>query len=113
MKVPVNPTTPSPERLEMLPDALARQTPQPVPTQHGAAPRPHDGGATNTTAKPSRLMRLDAVIDRCGLSRSSIYTGVKNGTFVVPVRLSARLVAWREDEVDRWVSERIKAGAQS
>jgi prophage regulatory protein len=113
MKVPVNPTTPSPERLERLPDALARQTPQPAPIQHGATPPPHDGRATNTPAKPSRLIRLPTVIDRCGLSRSSIYTGVKNGTFVVPVRLSARLVAWREDEVDRWVSERIKAGTHS
>lgn len=87
---------------------------QPVQTQHGAAPRPHDGRVTITPAKrPGNLLRLPAVMVRCALGRSSIYAGVRNGTFVAPVRLSARAVAWREEEIDHWVSERVKAGTQS
>jgi prophage regulatory protein len=52
-------------------------------------------------------------MDRCALGRSSIYAGVKAGTFPAPVRLSARAVGFREDEIDRWVSERVKTGGQS
>ena len=79
-------------------------------TPHGATPQPHDGRATSTPAKPGRLLRLPAVMERCALGRSSIYAGVRNGTFVTPVRLSARAVGWREEEIDRWVSERVKTG---
>lgn len=82
----------------------------PVLPTHGATPQPHDGRVTATPTKPSRLLRLPAVMERCALGRSSIYAGVKAGTFVAPVRLSARAVGWREDEIDRWVSERVKTG---
>lgn len=64
-------------------------------------------------AQPGKLLRLPAVMERCALSRSSIYAGVKNGTFFAPVRLSARVVGWREEEIDRWVAERVKLGAPS
>lgn len=86
---------------------------KPVQTQHGTTPQPHDGRVTITPAKLGHLARLPAVMARCGLGRSSIYTGVKNGTFPAPVRLSARAVGWREDEIDLWVSERVKTGSPS
>ena len=83
---------------------------QPVQIQHGATPQPHNGRATITPTKPGILLRLPTAMMRCGLGRSSIYAGVKNGTFPAPVRLSARAVGWREEEIDRWVSERVKTG---
>lgn len=86
---------------------------QPVQTPHGATPQPHDGRVTVTPTKPGKLLRLPAVMERCALGRSSIYAGVKAGTFPAPVRLSARAVGFREDEIDRWVSERVKTGGQS
>lgn len=86
---------------------------KPVQTQHGATPQPHDSRVAITPAKPGRLLRLPAVIERCGLGRSSIYAGVKNGTFPAHFRLSARAVGWLEDEIDRWVSERVKTGSPS
>jgi prophage regulatory protein len=85
----------------------------PVQTQHGAPPEPLEGRATLTPPKPGRLLRLPAVMERCALGRSSIYAGVRNGTFVTPVRLSARAVGWREEEIDRWVSERVKTPRHS
>lgn len=85
----------------------------PVQTQHGAPPEPFEGRATITPANPGRLLRLPAVMERCALGRSSIYAGVRNGTFVIPVRLSARAVAWHESEIDRWVSERVKTLRQA
>ena len=86
---------------------------QPVQPTHGATPQPHDGRVTATPTKPGKLLRLPAVMEQCALGRSSIYAGVKAGTFPAPVRLSARAVGFREDEIDRWVSERVKIGGQS
>jgi prophage regulatory protein len=79
-----------------------------VQPPHGATPQPNDGRVTVTPTKPGKLTRLASVMERCALGRSSIYAGVKAGTFPAPVRLSARAVGWREEEIDRWVSERVK-----
>lgn len=81
-------------------------------TTHGGTPNPHDGGMAVTPTKPSRLLRLPAVMDLCALGRSSIYAGVKAGTFPAPVRLSARAVGFREEEISRWVAERVKTGGR-
>lgn len=85
---------------------------KPVQTSHGATPQSNDGRVAITVVKPGKLIRLPAVMEKCALGRSSIYAGVRNGTFVTPVRLSARAVGWREDEIDRWVSERVKTDVQ-
>lgn len=85
------------------------QQPQPVQTQHGASPLPSDVRATGTPAKPGNLQRLPIVEVRTGFKKSSIYAGVKAGTFPAPVRLSARAVAWRESDIDRWINERTTA----
>lgn len=58
-------------------------------------------------AKPGKLLRMPAVEDRTGQKKSSMYAGVKAGTFPAPVRLSARCVAWREEDIDKWISERV------
>lgn len=63
-------------------------------------------------AKPGKLLRLPAVEERTGFKKSSVYAGVKAGTFPAPVRLSARAVGWREEDLDKWVSERVSTGAQ-
>ena len=71
---------------------------------------PH--GATGTSAKPGKLLRLPAVEERTGFKKSSVYAGVKAGTFPAPVRLSARAVGWREEDLDKWISERVPTGGQ-
>lgn len=86
--------------------------PQPVQTPHGAAPAPFDGRVAVIPAKPGKLLRLPAVEERTGFKKSSVYAGVKAGTFPAPVRLSARAVGWREEDLDKWVSERVSTGAQ-
>ena len=72
-----------------------------------------DGGAPASPTKPGKLIRLPFVEERTGLRKSSVYFGVKAGTFPAPVRLSARAVAWRESDIDRWISERVTTGGQS
>lgn len=76
---------------------------------HGASPTPLDGRVTIAPSKPGKLIRLPSVSDRTGLGKSSLYAGVKAGTFPSPVRLSARAVAWRESDVDKWIAERTTA----
>ena len=88
---------------------IQNDRPQSVQTPHGAAPVPFDGPVTVTPAKPGKLQRLPIVEERTGFKKSSIYAGVKAGTFPAPVRLSARAVAWREVDIDRWINERTTA----
>ena len=86
---------------------------QPEQTTHGATPKTYDGRVTVTPTRPEKLLRLDAVEERTGLKKSSVYAGMKARTFPAAVRLSARAVAWREEDIDRWVSDRVKVGGQS
>lgn len=55
------------------------------------------------------ILRLPAVKARTGLSRSSIYLRITEGTFPRPVSLSVRAVGWVEAEIQEWLEQRIKA----
>jgi len=52
------------------------------------------------------FLRLPKVIERTGLSRSSIYAMIDDGLFPSPVRIGRRAVAWRETDVDAWAAGR-------
>jgi prophage regulatory protein len=54
-----------------------------------------------------RVLRLPAVIEKAGPSRSTIYEGIAAGTFPKPIRLGPKSVGWLESEVDRWIEERV------
>jgi len=56
-----------------------------------------------------RLLRLPAVIAATGLQRSTIYDGIRGGTFPKPVMLGGRTVAWVGAEIEQWISARIAA----
>lgn len=55
-----------------------------------------------------RLIKLAKVMDNTGLSRSTIYKYISNGSFPKPVSLGVRNVAWVESEVEDWVLEKIR-----
>lgn len=55
------------------------------------------------------LLKLPKVEKRTGKKKSSIYAGVKDGTFPAPVRVGPKSVAWRSDEIDHWVDSRPRA----
>lgn len=66
-----------------------------------------------SNSTPQRLLRLPDVEALVGLRKSSIYDGVKAGTFPAPVKLSRRAVCWPAAAIDAWITERIaKGGAQ-
>jgi prophage regulatory protein len=54
------------------------------------------------------ILRLPAVKARTGLSRSTIYLRVADGTFPHPVSLGARAVGWVESEIEEWISRKIR-----
>lgn len=86
---------------------------KPVQTLRGASTASHGSGSPVTPAKPGKLLRLPFVEERTGLRKSTIYAGAKAKTFPAPVRLSARAVAWREEDIDRWISGRVTNGDQA
>jgi prophage regulatory protein len=60
-----------------------------------------------------RFLRRSEVIEVTGLRTSSIYEGIKAGTFPKPVKLNPdsrrSAVAWLESEVRQWQATRIAA----
>jgi prophage regulatory protein len=67
------------------------------------------GGASMVT----KILRLPNVKSRTGLSRSTIYLRVSEGSFPAPVSLGGRAVGWIEAEVDEWLKQRIEASRKS
>jgi prophage regulatory protein len=59
------------------------------------------------------ILRLPAVKTRTGLSRSTIYLRVSQGTFPKPVSLGGRAVGWLEAEVQDWLQRRIEASRKA
>lgn len=58
-----------------------------------------------------KLLRRPEVEARTGLSRSTIYDWMKRREFPAPVALGARLVAWRESDVNAWLESRQSKSA--
>ena len=50
-----------------------------------------------------RFLRLNAVLDKTGLSRSTLYRKIQEGTFPRQVAISARCAAWLESDVEEWM----------
>jgi prophage regulatory protein len=54
---------------------------------------------------PDRIIRLRTVLDRTGLSRSTLYRKIAEGTFPAQLRISIHGAGWREKDIDKWVKE--------
>ena len=53
--------------------------------------------------RPERFLRLSSVLRLTGLSRSTLYRKIQNGTFPRQLKLSTRCIGWRESEVELWL----------
>lgn len=54
-----------------------------------------------------RLIRLNEVLHRVGLGRSTIYRWMDEGKFPKPYTLGGHSVAWLEAEIDAWISSKL------
>ncbi|MBM4208525.1 MAG: AlpA family phage regulatory protein [Gammaproteobacteria bacterium] len=53
------------------------------------------------------MLKLKAVKEMTGLSRSTLYAYIEMGKFPRQVKLGERCVAWVEEEVATWLEARI------
>jgi prophage regulatory protein len=51
-----------------------------------------------------RIIRLKAVLARTGLSRSTIYRKIREGSFPAQVAISVHGAGWHESAVNRWIA---------
>ena len=67
---------------------------------------------SNEMKTPKKLLRLNDVIERTGLSRSTVYNLMDekhrqyDPTFPRQVALTQRSVAWFQHELDSWIDAR-------
>lgn len=52
---------------------------------------------------PDRILRLKSVLDRTGLSRSTLYRKIQDRTFPKQIRIGVRCAGWRESAVNEWL----------
>lgn len=59
------------------------------------------------TDTPDRILRLKTVLERTGLSRSTMYRKMQNGTFPKNLQISTRCTGWRESAINDWIRNPI------
>ena len=59
------------------------------------------------------ILRLPNVKASTGLSRSTIYLRISQGTFPKPVKLGGRAVGWVQTEIQEWLQRQIEASRRT
>jgi len=54
-----------------------------------------------------RIIRLKTVLSRTGLSRSTMYRKIAEGTFPSQIKISIHGAGWRESAVNRWIADPV------
>ncbi len=54
-----------------------------------------------------RIIRLKTVLARTGLSRTTLYRKMGEGTFPRQVRISVHGAGWYESAINRWIADPI------
>lgn len=52
-----------------------------------------------------RIIRMKTVLARTGLSRSTLYRKIADGTFPRQLPISVHGAGWRESAVNRWIAD--------
>ena len=105
------------ERQETPRDASRRQSPTALLSallRHSVeAPTLNSGGTTNNhriekkrpVSQSERIIRLKTVLLRTGLSRSTLYRKIADGTFPRQLPISINGAGWHESAVNRWIAD--------
>ena len=54
------------------------------------------------------VIRSKKVLQRTGLTPSTMYYFINEGTFPKPIKLGLRSVGWLEHEIDEWITGRVE-----
>jgi prophage regulatory protein len=55
--------------------------------------------------EPDRIIRLKTVLSRTGLSRSTIYRTIAEGSFPAQFKISTHGAGWHESDINRWITD--------
>ena len=67
----------------------------------------------NTPIREDRIVRLKTVLARTGLSRSTIYRKIADGTFSTQIKISTNGTGWHEFDIDRWIADPVSWRAKT
>ena len=55
----------------------------------------------------TKILRFPTVIERTGLSRSTIYLKMNEGNFPKQISLGPNSIGWLEEEIQEWIDSRV------
>ena len=55
------------------------------------------------------FLRLPQVKEATGLSKSTIYARIAEGTFPKQIPIGPRLVVWVESDIQNWIAKQVSA----
>lgn len=55
------------------------------------------------TDENDMILRLPTVLQRTGLSRSTLYRKISDGTFPRQIKISERCAGWRSSAINAWL----------
>ena len=61
-------------------------------------------------SNPDKIIRLKTVLARTGLSRSTMYRKIAEGTFPSQVKISIHGAGWRESAINEWIADPVTYG---
>jgi len=64
-------------------------------------------GSSVSMPEPDRIIRLKTVLARTGLSRSTIYRKIAEGTFPARLKISTNGTGWHESDINRWIADPV------
>ena len=57
--------------------------------------------------EPDKILRMRTVLERTGLSRSTVYRKMHDGTFPNQIRISEHCRGWRESAINCWMADPV------
>ena len=69
-----------------------------------SGPLPDQSPRSVTRLPETGFLRQPQVLSFVPISRSTLWRRVQDGTFPEPVKLSARITAWRAEDVRTWIA---------
>jgi prophage regulatory protein len=55
------------------------------------------------------FLRLSTVRARTGLSRSTLYRRISEGSFPAPIPLGGRSIGWLDADINEWINGQLRA----
>ena len=54
--------------------------------------------------KNKKFIRINSVMEKTGLAKSTVWAWVKENRIPAPIKLSPRVTVWIESELDEWIN---------